>query len=854
MVQEPTLAMIRRLIVNATGIGVTLVTLGVISIVFAILLATRSHPKPYQESRSNVRDSVRVYRNAFGVPHIVGSSLRDVVFAQGYTHAQDRLWQMDFWRRAATGRTAEILGPEGVPFDAFMRSIDIRGIVRRQRKIISPTALQILQAYSDGVNAFIRENSQSLPFEIDALSYTPQQWTPEDCLIIGRALAFDLSLGFWSDIAYAQIEHQRGSEFVRDYVPRDDRGPFVLDSSSSAAPINSASGFLGSAINQRPASYAAQHLGHVRNGLDNARRMLGLQGSGYGSNCWVMRTANGSTIVANDPHLSASIPAKWYQNHITAPNMNVVGLSVPGIPLVVSGRNDHVAWGFTSSMIDDVDYVVELCDSLDPVNYYRDASGSRRKFRYLADTIRVAGHSDTIISVRATSTSRVISDHHIMRDPTPIFEFPRVAATGFMFPERNRQRPSVLTFRWAASWPSDEITSMYKICSARTVESVLNALSSWGSPALTFCVGSRTGSMGVMAAGHLPLRGSADPRLPIASWVKGADWSGVTSLMGLGRMVNPARGWVASANNRLSSADIYVSSLFEPSSRMERISELMRLYRNPTVRDVQMIQQDVVSPYAKAILGRVIPILQRASKRFNPSERRALSMLASWDAGHTPIDNAASIFSVFLDRLVWSTFEDELGQQLYFDWSMVSNIPLRRIDELLDEPQHRLWDDIRSAGQTEDMSWIVIRAFQLAIDDLYRHFRQEPESGWPFGSIHSVTFPHVFGKSPLMRPTLNLGPFSIGGSQTTINNTQWNFNTKDPRNVMLATKVVASMRVISSMTDSIQYTVLPGGASGQPLEAHYSDQMQLWLKGGYVKLPVGRQPDVSFRLYHVFSP
>ncbi len=846
--------MIRRLLVSATGFGVTLVVLGVISVTFAILLATRSHPKPYQESQALVRDSVKVFRNAFGVPHIVGGSLRDVVFAQGYTHAQDRLWQMDFWRRAATGHTAEILGPDGVPFDAFMRTIDIRGIARRQRKMVSATAMQILQAYSDGVNAFIQENLQSLPFEFDALSYTPELWTPEDCLVVGRALAFDLSLGFWSDIAYAQIEHQRGSEFVGDYIPRDDRGPFVLDSIVSAGQSRPVGVPLSSSTHLRERSHAAAHLGRVRDQLANARRMLGLQGSGFGSNCWVMRTAGGSTIVANDPHLSASIPAKWYQNHLTAPNMNVVGMSVPGIPLVVSGRNDHVAWGFTSSMIDDVDYVVELCDSLDPVNYYRDASGGRRKFRYIADTIRVAGHPDTIISIRATSTSRVISDHHIMRDPTPIFEFPRVAATGYMFPERNRAKPNVLTFRWAASWPSDEITSIYRICSARTVEAVLSALSTWGSPALTFCVGSKSGSMGVMAAGSLPARGSADPRLPIPSWVQGAGWSGVSSLNDLGRMVNPTRGWVASANNRLSSSGVYVGSLFEPSSRMERIGELMRLYRNPTVRDVQMIQQDVVSPYAKAMLARVMPILQRAAKRFNSAERRSLSILASWDAGHTPIDNAASIYSIFLDRLVWSTFEDELGQQLYFDWSMVSNIPLRRIDELLDEPRHRLWDDVRTPSQTEDMAWIVIRAFQLAIDDLQRHFRHGPESGWAFGSIHPVTFPHIFGKNPLMRPTLNLGPFNVGGSQTTINNTQWNFSTREPRGVMLPTKVVASMRVISMMTDSIQYTVVPGGASGQPLEAHYSDQMQLWLKGGYVKLPVGRQPDVSFRLYHVFSP
>lgn len=856
MVQEKSLVMIRRLIVGLTGTGITLIALAAIGVVFAILLATRSHPEPYQESQCSVRDTVRVYRNSFGIPHISGSSLRDVIFAQGYTHAQDRLWQMDFWRRAATGTTAEVLGPDGVQFDAFMRTLDIRGIAQRLRKNLTPTAQQILRAYSDGVNAYIHDNADRLPFEFDALSYQPQEWTPEDCLVIGRALAFDLSLGFWSDITYAQIEHQRGTKFVADYVPRDVQGPFVLDTASVTAQTVSVAGVpnIGAGPNVAEGQQRAQLLAHLRANLANARRVLGLRGAGYGSNCWVTRTPNGSAIVANDPHLTSAIPAKWYQIHLTTPTMNVLGLSVPGIPLVISGRNDFIAWGFTNAMIDDVDYVIERCDSLDPINYYRDANGARKKFRYLADTIRIAGQSDTIISIRATATSRVISDHHMMRNPTPIFDFPRVAATSFMFPERSKTRPTVLTFRWAASYPSDEITAMYRVNTARTVESMLAALATWGAPALTFSVGSKSGAMATMAAGNLPQRGSSDPRLPIHSWIQGADWSGVTSLSGLGRLVNPSRGWVASANNRLSSSATYVGSLFEPSSRMERIGELMRLYSKPTVRDMQMMQQDVVSPYAKNMLQKVLPILLRASKRFNTDERRALSMLSSWDAAHTPIDNAASIYSVFLDRLVWATFEDELGQQLFFDWTLVANIPLRRIDELMDEPNHRLWDDIRTNQQLEDMSWIIVRAFQLAVDDLQRHFKHGPESGWPFGAIHSVTFPHVFGKTPLMRPTLNLGPFNIGGSQTTINNTQWSFSTNEPRGVLLPSKVVASMRVISNMTDSVQYTVVPGGASGQPLEAHYSDQMQLWLKGGYVKLPVSATPDVSFRLYHVFSP
>jgi penicillin amidase len=842
--------MIRRLLVSLTGASAAVIVISVVILAFAIMLATRSHPVPYQETTATVRDSVRVYRNSFGIPHIIGRSLHDVLFAQGYTHAQDRLWQMDFWRRSATGRTAEIFGLEGVQVDAFMRTINIAAVARAQRRELSRTAVQILEAYCRGVNAYIEDNADNLPFEFDALGYKPEPWTPEDCLVLGRAMAFELSLGFWSDITYAQIRHQRGSAHVGDYVPRDARGPYVLDTIEGRA-----SSDLLSVHGRGSAEPPWQDVAGVRHRLHHVRERLGLRGAGFGSNCWVMKSPQGGTIVANDPHLSASAPAKWYQIHLTAPGLNVVGLSIPGMPLVLSGRNDQLAWGFTNAMIDDVDYVVEQCDSTNPENYYLDASGVRRKFTFVADTIRVAGHSDTIISIRATKTSRVISDHHLMRNPTVIFDFPRVASTSYMFPERNKRQPTCMTFRWAATYPSDEITAMYRINTAKSLDQVLRALEGWGAPALSFSIGSASGSMASVVAGHLPVRGTADPHLPIASWEQGADWSGVVSLTTLGRVINPARGWVASANNRLSPSPTYVGSLFEPHSRIERINELMRLYRKPSVRDVQMMQLDVVSPYARDILRRVIPVLTRGVKKLSGDERRALSILQTWDAGHTPLDNAASIFSVFLDRLVWSTFEDELGQQLYFDWTLVPNIAMRRVDELLDAPEHRLWDDIRTVSEVETMSWIVLRAFHAAIVDLRSHFEVPPEGGaWAFGKIHSVTFPHIFGRNDLMRPTMNLGPFDIGGSQTTINNTQWKFTTSRPHDVLLPTTVVASMRVISSLNDSVQYTVIPGGASGQPLEAHYSDQVQLWLKGGYVKLPVSPAPDVSFRLYHVYRP
>ena len=847
---------VRRFWTGVTGISVTLVVLLLCFVYFALRIATRSHPEPFRESTAFVKDSTRVYRNAFGIPHIIGKNTHDVFFAQGYVHAQDRLWQMDLWRRTGRGRTAEIFGKEGVAIDAFLRSLEIRAIAARQARSISKRSREILQAYADGVNAYIDENNEDLPFEFDALDYKPEPWTIEDCLIVGRVLSFELSLAFWTDLAFAQIDHAKGQGTYKRYVPRSNRGPFVLDTTQSSVSRDTTS--LASVVDDATDKPLMQE-GHAQSliaTLQSVRAMLGLQGSGYGSNCWAVRTPDGSAIVANDPHMSVSVPAKWYEIHLSAPKLNVVGLSIPGLPLVFSGRNDHLAWGFTNVMADDMDYVLQRLDAKDPVNYYLDGNGARRKFTYKDDTIKVKGTADTIIAIRYTNISSVLSDHHLSRHPEIITGFDRPSSTGYLRGEQRKQNPTCLTFRWTAQYASDEVLAMYLINTASTSSKVISALSSWGSPALNFTVGTRTGTVVNVAAGYAPKRGSSDPHVPITNVYNGGDWSGVWQLTSLGALENPRQGWVGTANNPTSPTAPYITSLYEPNSRIVRLKELMSLYKNPSVRDIQMVQQDLQSPYAKSMLKKILPALESYYKKYTSEQKRALSLLQKWDGTFSPIDKGASIYAIFLQRLIWSTFVDELGKPLYYDYVHLSNLPLRRIEELIDQPTDTLWDDVRTRSR-EQMSWIVIRAFMYAVKDLEVHLGPDNEANadaWQWGKLHTIAFPHVFGRNPLMQPVMNLGPFAVGGAQTTLNNSEWDVATQDSTEVFLPTRVSPSMRVISHVGDSVQYVVVPGGSSGQPLNRHYSDQMQLWLKGGYVKVPVKPTADITFQLYHVFTP
>lgn len=826
--------MIRTWIQGAVGLLVTLGVLIICFAVFAVRIATRSHPAPYNETTVSVTDTTRVYRNSFGIPHIVASSEDDLFFAQGFAHAQDRLWQMDLWRRAGRGTLAEVLGRDLVDTDLYMRAVDIPAIAREQVKTMSPASKRILKAYASGVNAFIESKAHNLQFEFDALEYEPTAWTEEDCLVVGRVFAFELSVGFISDLAYAQIAAQRGQLQAKNYIPTPISAPYVLDTSAARSlPRPTVSDSTTAALDR-------DLLNGLTRGLTETRTRLGMEANGIGSNCWAVRTGQKGAIVANDPHLGVSMPPKWYQIHLSAPGLNVVGMSIPGLPLILSGRNDDLAWGFTNVMADDVDYVLERVDSTNS-NYYLGAEGKRKRFLYRRDTIHIKDAPDSLIDLRFTNHGCVISDVHLLRNPSSMFDMPRQRATTLL-------TQTCLAFQWTARYASDEVLALYKLNKAVTFAEVVNAVSTWHAPALNISVGSRLGAIGTVLAGVIPNRGSADPHFFISGWEPSTDWKGVTNLRTFGTLTNPARGFVASANNKtLPANQPFISSLYHSPSRIMRIQDQLRIYRDYSVRDAQVMQQDVTSPYAQEFLSKTIAILQRGQSRYGAQERDALAMLRRWDGTQSPVEPAASIFAVFFQRMVWNTFEDELGQQLFFEYMYVSSVPTQRLMDLLDDPQNTLFDDARTL-QREDMTWIAIRSFVEAVRELRTTFQSDQASDWRYGSIHTITLAHQLGVYPLMRPVMNQGPFEIGGSGTTINNADWRLY--KPYTV----RVAAAMRVISDVRDTVQYSVVPGGISGQPLDAHYADQVQLWLKGGYVRLPCAALPDVSFRLYEVLIP
>lgn len=831
---------------NFTGVIVSLLVIGGSFVAFSLYVATRSDLEQDTITHAeNVRDSIEIYRNQFSVPHIVAKSEADAFFALGYVHAQDRLWQMDVARRAGEGRLSEIFGKEALETDKFLRTLDLNVISKKLWKASSKQSRFILEQYSKGINAYIDEHKTGLPFEFGALGYIPEPWEPHDCLLIGRMMAFEMSMSFWSDIAFGEIADKLGADRASDLIPSyPGTAPVVVPqekkTANASSPTSNSTSQLHSRLDSRRAGKGIHEFGKI---LAGVRRYLGMEGSGVGSNSWVMRTyspSGNSAILANDPHLTLALPARWYQAHVTAPTLNITGLTIPGIPLFIAGRNDKISWGITNMMADDCDFYVEKIDPSNP-NYYTADDGKRTKFRYRRDTITVRADEPFIYDLRFTKRSAIISDAHAFNYPDKILAFPRKEPNHFL-------HKYGLSFSWTAQQSSDEILAMYRINKANSWQEFLHGANLWGSPALNFSYADVRGNIGIAPSGIIPIRTKCTPNIPNPGWLPDFAWQGFHTASELPNVYNPSKRYVYSANNKTTeNPPFFISNLWEPPSRSERIEETLKEFDEYAVRDAQFMQMDVTSPLARLFLQKTLPVIASKLKYLSPTETEAYKLLKNWDGIMTAREAQPAIFSTFINTMLEQTFADELGDRLYRQYSFISNIPTRKIMDLLQDSTSVWFDDVRSKD-FESKDEIVFRSFVLAVRSLEARYGSTPIASWKYGDIHQLTLKHLFSKNPYMKEIVTQGPFPTGGNNSTLNCGEYHYFA--PQEQIIG----ASMRMIADMRDTVIYTVLAGGNSGEPLSAHYTNQLQLWLNGGYIRIPVKRAPDVSFTKFTTILP
>lgn len=784
------------------GIGGALVILAVIGGFGLYHIMTKSLPTLEGDRRiGGLSGEVRIIRDPAGIPHILAATEYDAYVAAGYVHAQDRLWQMDITRRYGMGRLAEVLGARALPIDRLMRTIGIRQIADSLWRTVSPQTRNILQAYTKGINAAIREMEGQYPLEFDLLQYTPEEWTPVHSLIVTRLLGWELALSWWVDLTLGELVQRLGEERAQALFPTyPDDAPLILP--PDYAPPT------GAGAEMREALAAVHHL-------------MGTSGSAIGSNSWAVsrdRSERGAALLANDPHLLHMQPARWYIMHLAAPGLNVAGVSVPGAPAIVIGHNERIAWGLTNLMADDVDFFVE------DINY-RDSTyriGERRfPLRVRTDSIFVKDSIPVVMQVSATVHGPVITgvypEKGVLRKPGRFTPAPSVSV------------------RWTGQDASDEVLALYRVNHARSWTEFLSGLALFGAPAQNFLYGDVEGNIGYTVAGHIPLREpSVSPQLPNDGTATFAPWRGVIPFDQLPRSYNPPGNALATANNRVVDAyPHHLSSLWEGDGRIRRIRQILQEQPRFSATDFRLMQTDVLSVTADTIRDAIVDALHAWTTR-PVLMTRVMNLLAGWDCRMYTSSIEASLYNAAYLRLLHNTVEDEMGSTLFENYVFLSNIPTRVLPRLLADTSTTVFDDVRTPRR-ETRRHILIKSITEAVTQLRQRFGADMR-GWAWGELHRVTFRHPLGLTSPLDRIFNVGPLAVGGNNTTINSGEFSFSA--PFDAVVG----PSMRFIVDLASpDSSYIILTTGQSGQVFSDHYADHTALWQSGAMHRLVINRQ-------------
>jgi penicillin amidase len=430
-----------------------------------------------------------VYKDDFGVPHIIAENEKDLYFSLGYIHARDRLWQMDIARRVAQGRLAEIFGKDVIAYDKLFRTIGINKIAAKLSSGISEKTKNLLESYSNGVNRFISENSNKLPLEFDILNYKPEPWTPENSLMITRLMGWELNISWYTDYTFAELVNKFGREKAKDLYPSDpEDGPFIIKDQTGKKDTASikvkpkqdtttVKNKKKTALLQEDESLQLASLGeNYFNTVRDFRDFIGIPGTHNGSNSWVVngsRTESGKPLLANDPHLSLQVPSKWYEVQLfdNSTKLGISGFSIAGTPGVIIGHNNFISWGLTNLMNDDNDFYILKKDSSVPnIYFYKD---SRLPLDSSTELIRIRNEVDPVeIKVYNTKLGPVVSN---------------LEKTGMLnkgtFPVADNL---LLVSRWTGQDYSDEIETFYNIDHSKNWNDFRSALQGYGTPAMNF--------------------------------------------------------------------------------------------------------------------------------------------------------------------------------------------------------------------------------------------------------------------------------------------------------------------------------------------------------------------------------
>jgi penicillin G amidase len=764
--------MIRRL---AAGFAVLLLVLA-----GGLYLYLRSS-LPQTEGRIEVRGpraTIRIERDADGLPLIAAQDDDDVAFGLGYAHAQDRLFQMELQRRYAAGRLAEIFGPDAVMVDKQMRVLGLYRAAEAEIPYLSPEVNRAFQAYAAGVNAFLASRHGALPPEFLLLRFSPEPWREADSLVWGKLIALQIDGNYRGELLRARMARTispADMTFLYPEYPKD--APRTL---AMMLPI-----------------YRRLALGRLYDALPPA------VGPHYASNNWVVdgnHSVSGKPLLANDPHLVFGAPGFWYLARLKTPGHEITGGTVAGVPVVVIGHNDHIAWGFTTTTSDVEDLFVEKVDPSDPGRYLTPTGSA--PFETRPEKIIVHGASTIDFSVRATRHGPVLSDA-LPPDAADRGYVLALSAT-FLTP-KDRSAEALWHADRATDWPSFRA-----------------AWQSFVGPMTNIVYADDSGTIGFIAPGLVPIRGKGEGWMPAPGWTGEYDWQGIIPFDKLPSATNPPSGHFASANNKIvpDSYPYFLSRDWDLPNRAERIEGLLAATPIQSPASSAAIQADTFSLMAKQL----VPLMTQITPADEPS-RAAITRLKRWDFRMDRDKVEPLLFTAWLREFSHAILFGRFGDAVAGYWDLKPRVMEAVLTERPD------WCADPKQPGTASCAARLAQALKTALSELRSAYGDDMAT-WQWGNAHIAVFANpVWSRIPVLRDwfgvsistpgaydTLNRGPSIIRGD-------------RQPFEQVFG----AGLRIVTDLASPADARmIITPGQSGNPLSPDYASLLQPWRDFGWL--------------------
>ncbi len=780
---------IKRLLLGVLA----LVVLLILSIV--IYLQTTKPTLSGELTLTGLKEPVEVVYDEYGVPHIYAQNAEDAYFALGYVHAQDRLFQMEMLRRAASGRLAEVLGPDLIKVDRLFRTLGINKFAdeNAERFLSTDTAAyqQAVYAYQKGVNEFVKTGTTPVEFHI--MGIPKSEFTPKDIYLAVGFMSFGFAEALQADPVLEKIRTELGASYLED---------LAVQTPVDAERIKNFKGEIkGTAGDSLIAS------------IHEALELLPVP-LWQGSNGWVVsgeRTASGKPILANDTHIGFGQPAVWYEAHIEYPGFSFYGHHLAGIPFGLLGNNNKIAWGLTMFENDDMDFFKE---TLNPEN------SNQVKFKdqweeliSRKEIIKVKGEEDVVLELKTSRHGTIVNGgiENVAESSSPIAMWWMLSAE-----------------------PNYALQAAYLLNRASNFTEAQKAVSLFSAPGLNVMYGDVDGNIAWWAAGKLPIRPAHVVSKFFLDGASGNDeYLGFYPFEKNPQSINPPWGYVYTSNNQPDSVEgVLYPGYYYPKSRAGRVNELLAENKKWTTEDTKKVNLDVIGKPQVEVAKEISKILQGLSE---PAFQVLIAPLESWNGDNKSTDIAPSVYYNLLSQIIFLSMKDELGETA-FKTLMETSVPKNSYLTLISNDNSLWWDNVKTKEIKETRSGVVKEAANKTLALLEKTSGEKVEE-WTWGKIHTLTHNHPLGAVKPLDKFFNVGPFVVDGGQEVVNNLTFSLDTTGyfPVTVGPALRKITDLSAIESGE-----TISPTGQSGNVMSKHYDDQAELFATGKFRPMLMNR--------------